>query len=169
MALFFSFSSHSPSLPLCWLFSEPNFLQAARSPATFISRTLIKYSSLGDSSTQNGLYRDKKIFYIGHYISLHFQFFMIVGWWVQGAGRCTLQGGRGGLFSTKEQQAGRQAGRLRRRSRYQILSAISRQSQPAARYFNVKQGGLERGNWIVLKVAGKTSSRTTIKDVQRKG
>ena len=66
-------------------------------------------------------------------------------------------------------QAGRQAGRLGRRSRYQILSAISRQSQPAARYFNVKQGGLERGNWIVLKVAGKTSSRTTIKDVQRKG
>ena len=111
MALFFSFSSHSPSLPLCWLFSEPNFLQAARSPATFISRTLIKYSSLGDSSTQNGLYRDKKIFYIGHYISLHFQFFMIVGWWVQGAGRCTLQGGRGGLFSTKkEQPAGRQVG-----------------------------------------------------------
>ena len=95
---------------------------------------------------------------------------MIVGWWVQGAGRCTLQGGRGGLFSTKEQQAaGQQAGRLGRRSRYQILSAISRQSQPAARYFNVKQGGLERGNWIVLKVAGKTSSRTTIKDVQRKG
>ena len=62
-----------------------------------------------------------------------------------------------------------QASRLGRRSRYQILSAISRQSQPAARYFNVKQGGLERGNWIVLKVAGKTSSRTTIKDVQRKG
>ena len=95
---------------------------------------------------------------------------MIVGWWVQGAGRCTLQGGRGGLFSTKEEQqaAGKQAGRLGRKSRYQILSAISRQSQPAARYFNVKQGGLERGNWIVLKVAGKTSSRTTIKDVQRK-
>ena len=66
-------------------------------------------------------------------------------------------------------QASRQASRLGRRSRYQILSAISRQSQPAARYFNVKQGGLERGNWIVLKVAGKTSSRTTIKDVQRKG
>ena len=58
---------------------------------------------------------------------------------------------------------------LGRGSRYQILSAISRQSQPAARYFNVKQGGLERGNWIVLKVAGKTSSRTTIKDVQIKG
>ena len=44
-------------------------------------------------------------------ISLHFQSFMIVGWWVQGVGRCTLQGGRGGLFSTKEQQAaGKQAG-----------------------------------------------------------
>ena len=88
---------------------------------------------------------------------------------MQGAGRCTLQGGRGGLFSTKKEQAGRQASRLGRRSRYQILSAISRQFQPAAQYFNVKQGGLERGNWIVLKVEGKTSSRTKIKDDQEEG
>ena len=172
MALFFSFSSHSPSLPLCWLFSEPNFLQAARSPATFISRTLIKYSSLGDSSTQNGLYRDKKIFYIGHYISLHFQFFYDCR--LVGAGCRQVHVARRSRWlvfneGAAGRQAGRQASRLGRRSRYQILSAISRQSQPAARYFNVKQGGLERGNWIVLKVAGKTSSRTTIKDIQRKG
>ena len=113
MALFFSFSSHSPSLPLCWLFSEPNFLQAACSPATcFSCRTFIKYSTLqGTHQRKIVCIQIKGFFYIGNCTSLHFQsFMMIVGWWVQGAGRCTLQGGRGGLFSTKEQQAGRQAG-----------------------------------------------------------
>ena len=73
------------------------------------------------------------------------------------------------LVFNEEGAASRQASRLGRRSRYQILSAISRQFQPAAQYFNVKQGGLERGNWIVLKVEGKTSSRTKIKDDQEEG